>query len=43
MGISLEKSIAYSVVKTRATRQEHARLPFKSTKRSLKQKPGRIN
>jgi hypothetical protein len=24
MGVSLEKSIAYSVVKTRATRQEHA-------------------
>jgi hypothetical protein len=43
MGISPEKSIAYSVVKTRATRQEHARLPFKSKKRSPKQKPGRIS
>jgi hypothetical protein len=43
MGISLERSIAYSVVKTRATRQEHARLPFKSKKRSPKQKPGRIS
>jgi hypothetical protein len=43
MGISLEKSIAYSVVKTRATRQEHARLPFKSKKRLPKQKPSRIS
>jgi hypothetical protein len=43
MGISLEKSIAYSVVKTRATRQEHARSPFKSKKRSPKQKPSRIS
>jgi hypothetical protein len=43
MGISLEKSIAYSVVKTRATRQEHVRSPFKSKKRSPKQKPSRIS
>ena len=43
MGISPEKSIAYSVVKTRATRQERVRLPFKSKKRSPKQKPGRIS
>jgi hypothetical protein len=43
MGISPGKSIAYSVVKTRATRQEHVRLPFKSKKRSSKQKPGRIS
>jgi hypothetical protein len=43
MGISPERSIAYSVVKTRATRQEHVRLPFKSKKRSPKQKPGRIS
>jgi hypothetical protein len=42
MGISPEKSIAYSVVKTRAARQEHARLPFKSKKRLPKQKPDRI-
>jgi hypothetical protein len=42
MGISPEKSIAYSVVKTRATRQERVRLPFKSKKRSPKQKPTRI-
>jgi hypothetical protein len=43
MGISPGKSIAYSVVKTRATRQEHVRLPFKSKKRSPKQKPGIIS
>jgi hypothetical protein len=43
MGISPEKSIVYSMEKTRATRQEHARLPFKTKKRSPKQKPGRIS
>ena len=43
MGISLGKFIAYSVVKTRATRQERVRLPFKSKKRSPKQKPDRIS
>jgi hypothetical protein len=43
MGISPGKSIAYSMVKTRATRQERVRLPFKSKKRSSKQKPGRIS
>jgi hypothetical protein len=43
MGISLGKSIAYSVVKTRATLQERARLPFRSKKRLLKKKPGRIS
>jgi hypothetical protein len=43
MGISPEKSIACSVAKIRATRQEHARLPFKSKKRSPKQKPDRIS
>jgi hypothetical protein len=43
MGISPGKSIDCSVVKIRATRQEHARLPFKSKKRSPKQKPGRIS
>jgi hypothetical protein len=31
------------MVKIRATWQEHARLPFKSRKRSPKQKPGRIS
>jgi hypothetical protein len=43
MGISPGKSIAYSVVKTRATRQERVRLPFKSKTRSPKQKPDRIS
>jgi hypothetical protein len=43
MGISLGKSIAYSVVRTRATLQERARLPFRSKKRLPKQKPGRIS
>jgi hypothetical protein len=43
MGVSLENSIAYFMVKTRATRQEHARLPFKSKKRSPKHKPDRIS
>jgi hypothetical protein len=43
MGISLGKSIAYSVVKTRATLQECARLPFRSKKRLPKQKPDRTS
>jgi hypothetical protein len=43
MGISPGNSIAYSVVKTRATLQEHARSPFRSKKRLPKQKPGRIS
>jgi hypothetical protein len=43
MGISPGKSIAYSVVKTRSTLQEHARLPFRNKKRLLKQKPGRTS
>jgi hypothetical protein len=43
MGINPENSIAYSVVKTRATLQEHARSPFRSKKRLPKQKRGRIN
>jgi hypothetical protein len=43
MGINPGKSIAYSVVKTRATLQERAILPFRSKKRLLKQKPGRIS
>jgi hypothetical protein len=33
MGINPENSISYSVVKTRATLQEHARSPFRSKKR----------
>jgi hypothetical protein len=43
MGISLGKSIAYSVVKTRVTLQERARLPFRSKKSLPKQKPGRTS
>jgi hypothetical protein len=43
IGISPGKSIAYSMVKTRATQQERVILPFKSKKRSPKQKPGRIS
>jgi hypothetical protein len=43
IGISPESSIAYSVVKTRATLQEHARSPFKSKRRLPKQRRGRIS
>jgi hypothetical protein len=43
MGISPGNSIAYSMVKTRATLQEHAMSPFKSKKRLPKQKHGKIN
>jgi hypothetical protein len=43
MGINPENSIAYSVVKTRATLQEHARSPSRSKKRLSKQKRGRIS
>jgi hypothetical protein len=43
MGISPGNSIAYSVVKTRATLQEHARSPFRGKKRLSKQKRGRIS
>jgi hypothetical protein len=43
MGISPGKSIACSVVKTRATLQERARSPFRSKKRLPKQKPDRIS
>jgi hypothetical protein len=38
MGISPESSIAYSMVKTRATLQEHATSPFRSKRRLPKQK-----
>jgi hypothetical protein len=43
MGISPGKSIAYSMVKTRATQQERVKSPFRSKKRLPKQKPGRIS
>jgi hypothetical protein len=43
MGISRENSISYSVVKTRAILQEHARSPFISRRRLLKQRRGRIS
>jgi hypothetical protein len=43
MGISPGKSTAYSMVNTRATRQERVRLPFKSKKRLPKQKPSKIS
>jgi hypothetical protein len=42
-GISLENFISYSVVKTRATLQEHARSPFRSKRRLLKLRRGRIS
>jgi hypothetical protein len=43
MGISPGNSIAYSVVKTRATLQEHVRSPLRSKKRLPKQKRGRMS
>jgi hypothetical protein len=43
MGISPGNSTAYSVVRTRATLQEHARLPSRSRKRLPKQKRDRIS
>jgi hypothetical protein len=43
MGISPGNSIAYSMVKTRATLQEHVRSPFRSKKRLPKQKRGSIS
>jgi hypothetical protein len=43
MGINPENSIAYSVVKTRAKLQEHARSPFRRKKRLPKQKRDRIS
>jgi hypothetical protein len=43
MGINPGNSIAYSVVKTRATLQEHARSPFRSKRRLPKQKRDRIS
>jgi hypothetical protein len=43
MGISLGNSTTYSMVRTRATLQEHARSPSRSKKRLPKQKRGRIS
>jgi hypothetical protein len=43
MGISQGNSTAYSVVRTRATLQEHVRSPSRSKKRLPKQKRGRIS
>jgi hypothetical protein len=43
MGISLGRSTAYFVVKTRAILQECAKSPFKSRRRSQKLKPGKVN
>jgi hypothetical protein len=43
MRISPGNSTAYSVVRTRATLQEHARSPSRSKKRLSKPKHGRIN
>jgi hypothetical protein len=43
MGISLEGSIIYSMEKTRATLQEHARSPFRSRRRLPKQRRGRLS
>jgi hypothetical protein len=43
MGISPKKSIAYSVVRTRAILQEHVRSPFRRKKRLSKQKRDRIS
>jgi hypothetical protein len=43
MGINPRKSIAYSMVRTRDTLREPARLPSRSKKRLTKQKLGRTN
>jgi hypothetical protein len=43
MGISPGNSTTYSVVRTRATLQEHARSPFRSKKKFLKPKRLRIS
>jgi hypothetical protein len=43
MGISLGRSIAYSVVRTRAILQECAKSPFRNKRRSQKPKLGRIS
>jgi hypothetical protein len=43
MGISLESSIVYSMVKTRATLQEPTRSPFRNRRRLPKQRRGKIS
>jgi hypothetical protein len=43
MGISLGRSIVYSVVRTRVILQEFAKSPFRSKRRSKKPKLGRIS
>jgi hypothetical protein len=43
MGINPGKSIAYFVVRTRATLQERVKSPFRSKKKLPKQKPSRIS
>jgi hypothetical protein len=43
LGISLGRSIAYSVVRTRAILQECVKSPFRSKRRSQKPKLGRIS
>jgi hypothetical protein len=43
MGINQEGYIVYSVVKTRATPQEHAKSQFRSKRRLPKLRRGRIN
>jgi hypothetical protein len=43
MGINLVRSIAYSVVRTKAILQECAKSPFRSKRRSQKPKLGRIS
>jgi hypothetical protein len=43
MGIRPGKSIVYSMVRTRATRQKCVRLPFRNKRKLPKQKPGRIS
>jgi hypothetical protein len=43
LAISLESYIAFFVARTRATQQGHAMLPFKSRRKLLKLKRGRVN
>jgi hypothetical protein len=43
MGINPERFIAYSVVRTRATLQECVKSPFRSRRKSLKPKLGRLS
>jgi hypothetical protein len=43
MGTNPGRSIAYFVVKTRATIQEHVKSPSKSKKKLQRPKPGKVN